>query len=260
MTVRNSKWLLGMVFAAGLSYAATAAMGAASVSISGDDGTLRVTTYSPTTEIATAPLASPYGTSVAGNPTITEIVPNTVWKIDFTLSSVFFASANSAGGGKTTEMDGHLTFDFNTTVPISATVNVFEDGIYSKSGPGATVAATGGLIVTPVTPAPTVDQPIGNSFPTMLTNSLGPGTWQIFDQVTGFKSAYTTYKISIDNDLLAEALATTGGGTASIAKKDFTIYITSNGSPGGTPPTPEPASLGILGIGALGLLSRRRKA
>ena len=44
-----------------------------------------------------------------------------------------------------------------------------------------------------------------------------------------------------------------------IAKKDFTIIITTDGSTGSGPPIPEPASLGVLALGTLALLSRRRR-
>jgi hypothetical protein len=61
----------------------------------------------------------------------------------------------------------------------------------------------------------------------------------------------------VDNDLIAESLAG-APGFASIAKKNFSIIFTTDGSSGGGP-IPEPASLGVLVLGAGALFLRRRK-
>src|SRR5436189_251931 len=70
----------------------------------------------------------------------------------------------------------------------------------------------------------------GNSFGPASLN--GNGTWNLFDQVTGFSGQYTAYKISIDNALFAQALVPLANsqGDAYIAKKDFSILLTTDGS------------------------------
>ena len=259
MILRKSNWLFVIALAAGCSFSASA-LAAPGITILGDDGTLRVTTYSPTTQIATAPLSLPYGlppspTMITSSPPVITVVPNTEWQINFSLSPQFFAMANSSGGGATSETDGKLTFTFTADLPFQATVTVNEDGVFSTGGDGV-VLPSGGLIVTPNVDSPSEE--LGNSFPApTLNGAMGPNTWQISDTLTGFQNSYSSYKISIDNNLFAEALAGNGGGNASITKRDFTIFISTNGSPGGAPPTPEPATLGVLAIGALALIRRR---
>jgi hypothetical protein len=241
--MRGTKWLLGMVVAAGMSLVAGTASAAPSISLLNDSGTLRVTTYSPSTQVATAPLGGVYGTSPL--PTITPI--SNGWKIVFTPGSQFFASANNAGGGKTAEMDGQLTFTFTADSAFNANVSLLEDGIAGVTGNG-TVKTTAGLVVT----NPTTNEAHGGSTSVSgVTNSLGTGTWSLTTSASGFSTTSTTYRISVDNTLLAESLGAQAAGSAYTAKKDFTIIITT---------IPEPASLGVLALGSLGLLARRRKA
>jgi hypothetical protein len=87
---------------------------------------------------------------------------------------------------------------------------------------------------------------------------LSGGYWSLFDQVTGFSGTYFTYKISLDNILEAKSLASSTSDIAWISKKDFTFIFTTDGSSGGG--VPEPASLGIMAMGCLALLARRRRA
>jgi hypothetical protein len=240
--MRGTKWLLGMVIAAGVTFAAGTAIAAPSISLLGDSGTLRVTTYSPTTQIASANVGPVYGTSPL--PTITPIANG--WKIVFTPSSQFFASANNFGGGKTAEMDGKLDISFTADSPFLANVQLLEDGIRGVTGNG-TATATAGLVVT----NPTTNENHGGSASANIANPLGTGTWNLTTGASGFSTTSATYRISVDNTLLAESLAGAASGSAYIAKKDFTIIITT---------IPEPASVGVLALGSLALIARRRKA
>jgi hypothetical protein len=246
MTIRGSKSLLGMVVAAGVALLAGSASAAPSLTLLGDSGTLRVTTYTPAATVS-ANVGAVYGTSPL--PTITSTVNSGIitWKIAFTPSSQFFAAANNAGGGKTTELDGKLDVIFTADNPfILGSVQILEDGIYSTSGNG-TKNVTGGFVVTNQATSTTG----GNSFPGATFASSG--LWTLSDTLTGaVGGASASYKLSIDNALLAESLAGAAGGSAYIAKKDFTIIIQTG--------VPEPASLGVLALGSLALIARRRKA
>src|SRR4029078_12445574 len=72
----------------------------------GNTGTLQVTTYTPTLQVTSATIASPYGTTT---PIIT-VLPGGNFALTFTLDSSFFAAANNAGGGEKDVTAGKLDF------------------------------------------------------------------------------------------------------------------------------------------------------
>jgi len=236
-----------MVIAAGVALLAGSASAAPSLTLLGDSGTLRVTTYSPSLQVVSPSVGPVYGTSPLPTVSSVTVAGVTTYKIVFTPSSQFFAAANNAGGGKTVEMDGKLDLLFTESSAIQLqSVQILEDGIWNTT-PNGTVNVKGGLVVTNQGNSATN----GNSFPA-ATFASG-GLWTLTDNLTGnFGPATTSYKLSIDNTLIAEALAGQTGGSAYLAKKDFTIIITTG--------VPEPASLGVLALGSLALISRRRKA
>ncbi len=253
--------MVGAVLASALFVGVQGASALPTVTILTDSGTLVTSTQSPaSTSVST--IASPYG---SGGVTITPVTSG--WKLTFNPTAAFGTSVNNLAGGKTQTFSGLLAFDINfaTDAPtgIKATVNIFEDGIYSRSGTGRVAVNSADLASGVMVTA--LDGPAeqkGNSFVNSAIVNFGTppaGTWTLFDQATGFASNHTKYHIVVDNDLLAEALA---GAPAfgSIAKKDFSIIITTDGSNGGGPnPGPEPASLTLLGAGAALLLGRRRR-
>jgi len=265
-TAMKIKAVLAVLVAAGASFASTAAQAALLPPVVlGDTGTLRVTTYAPGTSVGTATVLNPYGSPAF--PTVTNLPGGNGWVLTFNPSPDFFASANNFGGGKTTEMDGKLDLQLTSTVAFKATVSVYESGIFSKTGNG-TVDVSGGFLVSEADHGVPAEQKGGPLAGEIYTPPGGPapsagntaGTWKSETlQIGGFAGNYFSYKISLDNTLLAEALGSQTPGTASIAKKLFSIVITTDGS-SGQPNTPEPASLGVLAIGSLALLARRRKA
>lgn len=241
--------LLSCAIAGAIALFAQSTQAATVVNLLGDTGTLRTEYHAPPT-ITSVTLVNPYGAPPL--PALVAI-PNGV-SLSFITTADFLASASSASGGKTTTMDGKLDLIITFDAPVKLTTNIFEDGIWSTTGNG-TVNVLGGLIVSEADNVVSTES-IGNAFPAETYN--GSGTWKLFDQVTGFVGSYRSYKISIDNTLIAEAI---GGspGTAYIAKKDFQITFTTDGSTGGGPPIPEPASLGVLALGSIALLARRKK-
>jgi hypothetical protein len=252
--------MVGAVLAAAMFAGVQGASALPTVNVLTDSGTLVTSTQSPaSTSVST--IAGPYG---SGGVTITPVVSG--WKVTFAPTSAFGVSVNNLAGGKTQTFAGLLAFDINFGADVPAgfklTANVFEDGTYSRSGTGRVAVNSAdlasGIIVT------ALDGPAeqrGNSFVTNATvafNTPPAGTWTLFDQVTGFASNHTRYHVVVDNDLLAEALSG-APAFASIAKKDFSIVFTTDGSTGGGPQVPEPASLTMLGAGAALLLGRRRR-
>jgi hypothetical protein len=246
MTTFSRKTLLPLLAAASLALIARPAAAAPTITLLGDSGTLRVTTYSPL-QIVSPNVGPIYGTSPL--PTITTSAqPVLTWKITFNPSSQFIAAANNAAGGKTSELNGALSFIFTADSPFILTSAVaLEDGIWNTTGNG-TVDIKGGMIVTNLTTQTSAGTAFGAT-----TFSPG-GAWTLTNTVNGpLDAASASYKITLDNTLFAEALANPtggGGGSALLAKKDFTIIITAA-------QVPEPASLTLLALGSLTLLSRR---
>jgi len=270
------KVLAGVVAAVIAAAGVQSSFAAPTVTILGDTGTLVTTTYAPPSSTSSNSVPSPYG---SGSVSITPVLsgPTTIgYKLTFSPSSGFFASANNLSGGKTSTFAGVLAFDISFDSAVKLTTNIFEDGIYSVSGQNSRVGVNSndlasGAIISQLDNLLTPEQH-GNSFkssavvsplPTGLGGTFpsGSGTWSLYDQVTGFSTAYKTYHVVIDNDIIAEALVNPNQapGFAAIAKKDFSIVFTFDGSSGGGPTTPEPASLGVLALGGLSLLARRRK-
>ena len=212
-------------------------------------GTLRVTTYNPTTQVSNTTLVNPYGNPP--QPTITPITSG--WVLTFAPSSDFFASGNNFSGSnpKTTEVDGHLEFDITFTSPVVLTTNIYEDGIWSTTGAGSKLV-NGGVTVKETNDIILPESHQGGYPAAAFTPS---GGWTLFTQVGGFSGSYTSYHVVVDNTIIAESMTL---GTAFIAKKDFSIVLTTDGTNGGGQ-APEPASLGVMAVGCLALIVRRRR-
>lgn len=247
--MRSGLSYLSCAVAGVLALVAQSTQGAVLISPLGDSGTLRVETYAPPA-ITSVTLTNPYG-----SPPLPAIVPITNgYSLTFTITSDFLATANSNSGGKTTTMDGKLDLLLTFSAPVLLTTNVYEDGLWAKIGTG-TVDVTGGVVVNEADHVFPLESH-GKIFGAEIYDPSG--TWKLQDQVTGFTTPHTSYHVSIDNTLIAEALGAPGS-SAFLAKKDFTLIFTTDGSSGtGQPPVPEPASLGVLALGGLALIARRR--
>ena len=124
MVSRNAKWFLSLAAMVGV-FGGASAFAAPMVQLKGDTGTLEVTTFSPRQE-ATASFNGLYGTPPF--PTITPLTAGNGWKITFTPSSAFFASANNHAFGEKTILSGELQFNITFDSSIHLTTNIFEDG------------------------------------------------------------------------------------------------------------------------------------
>ncbi len=225
----------------------------------GDTGTLEIDSNPPAFPPGIASLHNPYSPTAITAPVITPLSTGNGWVLSFTLNSNFFAAANNHGGsGETTTMDGKLDFTLTFPFAVELTANIVEGGIYKTVGNGTVGVGGGSVIAEAVDPVSHETITNGNLGDLSVFNPV-TSAWSSFLQVTGFQHPYTTYEITVDNILTAESLASPIQGSAMIAKKQFSIVITTDGSKGGSgPPVPEPASLGLLTIGALALLKRRR--
>jgi hypothetical protein len=201
-------------------------------------------------------LTNLYGTSPVV-PAVTQ-TSATSYEIDFAPTSGFSVSAYARPYGQTTNLDGSLDIVVTFASPVQLSTTIYEDGIYLTSGTG-TVNAYAGVTVWAVNPETLVK--LSGPKPGLFNNPtfLDSGMWTLSGQAGGFSDTHLAYMIHIDNNLMAQALLPDPGadGTAWIAKKDFTLVLTDESGGGGVP---EPASLGVLALGALTLLARRRRA
>lgn len=240
--------LLSLAVAGVVSMGAVSA-NAAIVTLQSDTGSLKLQTFAPPA-ITSSTLTNPYGA-----PPLPPVfnLPNGL-AMSFIVTSDFLASANTASGGKINTMNGDLVLTVSFPTQVQLTATVLEDGIWSKGGVG-TVDVTGQIKVE--------EADHGNSPIESHTVAFGPetydpsGTWKLQTTAPSFSGAFFSYTITIDNTLVASALASQGTGSSLIAKKDFTLLLTTDGSSGAG--TPEPASLGILALGGLTLLVRRKR-
>jgi hypothetical protein len=231
-------FLVGALAVLGLSIAAQANP---TIVLGNNIGTLReqVTVGSNTSFFDNENIPTPYGASPF--PIITTNADTTT--LIFSPTSAFQVDVVNAVGTDTKTFNGDLSFLVTFDSPIHLTTTVSEQGSYTA---GNGVTSVSGLI--------TVTDPYsGDSRKTPFSDNLvGSGTtWQLTPMVTGFTTAHSTYLISIDNLLTAQAT----NSSASVDKKEFIITLTTDG--GGVP---EPASLGILAVGSLALMARRRRA
>jgi hypothetical protein len=227
---------------------------AATISVLNDTGDLDVITA---TQHSRTALTNLYGTAPVV-PAITQ-TSNTSYEIDFAPTASFNASAYALPSGQTSTFDGSLDIIVTFSAPIQLTTNIFEDGVFNVTGNGK-VNVTGGVTVwavDPLTHVKLAESRLGSFGNPTINNN---GTWTLADQVTGFTNSYSAYMIHVDNVLVAQSLLSSPAvdGSAWIAKKDFTLVLTTDGSGGNG--IPEPASLSILALGGVALLARRRRA
>jgi hypothetical protein len=177
---------------------------------------------------------------------------------------VFNTSQNpftvSAANGLSADLVGTLTFTVTflpLTPPTAGTpgVTVNEDGTFSSVGastgtvtPTVTLTSLGGGLLDSVIGTTNPSGPfMGTSGPTKVAFTwTGQAAAAGIDRQTG-------YNVSLSNDLNVQSIE---GGSAQLDKKQVTINFCTDCSGA----VPEPASLGLLGLGALPLLLRRRKA
>jgi hypothetical protein len=234
---------MAMLMASGLR-----ARGSPVIEILGDTGNLEDTFFA-TSITSGEEYANPYGTGGI-IPRIAQIDGG--WKLTFAPSADFLAIADNMAGGERQVFDGNLSFTIDFGVPIHLVTLLSEDGLYGVTGNGA-VTVKGGVIVVEnngANPAETLAR-------ALPVPTFGPadGYWSVKGfEISGFKSAYSSYHVSLDNILKAWSLSSETAGSAWIAKKNFSLIFLDGGDP-----TPEPATLGVLATGCLALLARRRR-
>ncbi len=183
-----------------------------------------------------------YGPPVTPPPAINFLVfePNA--------SFVAFAP-NAVGSGDTT--DGRLQF-LLTAKPgnFLGLITVNEGGDFTISGSG-TVNVGGSIrIKDPVTTL-NIGSAVGFSKTGVPSSGTSDGLWSATATIDLTNLNRTEVLVVIDNTLSASVNST--DGSAFIAKKDFSVAVTTF--------VPEPASLALLGIGSLVILTGRgRKA
>ncbi len=221
---------------------AASAFAAPTFAITGNTGTMRVTDYAPLS-ITTSNVSDPYAVPTVG------ITGNTI-SLTFALTpSVFSATASNSTGGQTTQMDGKLDFNVSFSSPVFLQAMFSESGSDITQNTGTVSMLAGAVITETDNLAQTTD---GGNFTSIFTGN----SWSAGLTTDGFTQEYSNYHISLDNELIAEALANANLSTATIEKTTLTITLT----PGAGTPAPEPATLALLAMPLAALALRRRKA
>ena len=146
---------------------------APTITLLGDSGALRVTTYSPTLQVASSNLGPVYGTSPVPPVVTTSAGGVVAWKISFIpkFPVLRHGCQLSGGGAMTMETDGKLDFIFTLDSPLVLTggIQILEDGVFKTTGSGAK-DVKGGFVVTNLSTQTTA----GNSFPSATFLNTGP--------------------------------------------------------------------------------------
>jgi len=164
--------------------------------------------------------------------------------------------AASAGANDSDLLGVKLSFDVTSQSPLLAAAFLSEIGDFFAGG-GGSGGIDNSIFVFSSNGTPlasnvgTVEAPLPFTSGTTDTDMI----WTATAGASGNVLA-TTFHVVIDNDLHA-AGSTNPASFAFIEKKGITIDI-GTGS-GGGPNTPEPATLGVLSLGALTLIARRRR-
>ena len=204
--------------------------------------------------------AAVYSTLSAGNFTLSNISDNTgaygqptldaAGHITFTDTNFAFASSSNGGSnGISYRLTFEVTLTEGTAAP-KAELNEF--GIVNKIGTGGIfgifphIALFNDPLTIPLVP---IDSKTGDVVFSSVTD------WSS-DVKVGGTAAVKTYWVVIDNDFLTVANL---GGTVAIDKKIVLIDLGDNTTGGGEPGVPEPATFGVVALGAMALLAKRRR-
>ena len=150
-----------------------------------------------------------------------------------------------ASDGETVSVSDTLSFDLvMKDLNCLAGIRVREIGDFGMAGSGTSVSATGQLDITSLSGG-------GSASTTLLMTpevpiTSGSGSWQADGHLTGLFC--NTLTITLSNELIAVSSA---GSSAFIEKKSSAQAIAIE-------IIPEPATVALLGLGAVGLLRKRR--
>jgi hypothetical protein len=166
----------------------------------------------------------------------------------FPITGTLPFASTSSGAGDSDLLDVKLSFDVSGTssVPVSAFLS--EVGDYFSTGTG-----TGGDGVSIMIFGPSNTLLASGTSTFLAPPSTASTIWQDSLSVNGGGVA-SSFHVVIDNVLHTASLA--AADSAAIDKTSLSVVL----GGGGVGNLPEPASLGVLGLGALTLVGRRRKA
>jgi hypothetical protein len=161
-----------------------------------------------------------------------------------------FEAQSSNGAAVTTT--GFLSFNVNLATPSAASVLLSEYGVFDQlNGTNPTQIGGFGKVVGVLSLLDGGGHLLTTSFLTLTTQNNNPDYVWIGTSAVNDNQVRSSYIVQYDNDLFTTSLP---GSVTNLDKKNLTFDIVGVQ----TQNAPEPASLGLLGLGVVALLKRRK--
>jgi hypothetical protein len=200
--------------------------------------------------------SSVYNYGDAGAPSYYGPATLTGTSLNFPITGTIPFSSSSSGPNASSLLGVKLAFDVTSTVPLSVVAFLSEVGDFMGGGGGSggddssiLIFDQSGNLITSSTGVSTPSTPFttGSADTTLVWSSSAVATSSVLA---------SSFHIVIDNLLHTSSPSVTSYAAVDKKELDVNIGTLTRGGLG----TPEPASLGLVGLGAISLIARRRRS